>query len=82
MKCECKFKITSTAFCRLTVLNSRLHHQQNYFAGNESWELIKGANEFKADYLHGFHLEKMLSGNFLVATPFADANTGTFTTKA
>ena len=44
---------------------------KNYSAGNDGWDLIEGAKEFKADYLHEFHLENMLSAGFLVSTVFA-----------
>jgi hypothetical protein len=44
---------------------------KNYVAGNDGWDLIEGAKEFKADYLHEFHLENMLSAGFLVSTMLA-----------
>ncbi|PIT58166.1 T6SS phospholipase effector Tle1-like catalytic domain-containing protein [Snodgrassella alvi] len=44
---------------------------KNYVAGNDGWDLIEGAKEFKADYLHEFHLENILSAGFLISTAFA-----------
>ena len=44
---------------------------KNYVPGNDGWDLIEGAKDFKADYLHEFHLENMLSAGFLLDTLFA-----------
>ena len=44
---------------------------KNYVPGNDGWDLIEGAKDFKADYLHEFNLENMLSAGFLLNTMFA-----------